>query len=130
MSKTLSPAQAAKRSGVSRWTIMRAIKASEIKALRDNHNHWRINEKSFDDWCKERSAHTDDAQPFAHAAAQPDAQADMAKSVRIAELEVETKMMRHQIDELKQDRDAWKQQAERLSEPRLGFFGQLLQKLK
>lgn len=125
MSKTLSPAQAAQRSGVSRWTIMRAIQSSEIEALRDNRNHWRINEKSLDDWCSARGAHTVAAQVDA----QPEAQVDLVQSVRIAELEVETKLLRQQIEDLKDDRDAWRHQAERLSEPRLSFFDKLKNKL-
>lgn len=46
----MSPAQAAQRAGVSRWTIMRAIKSNEIKAFRDNRNQWRITEEALVGW--------------------------------------------------------------------------------
>jgi len=117
MSKTLSPAQAAQRSGVSRWTIIRAIQATEIEALRDNRNHWKININSLDKWCIARGAHTVLAQVDA-----PDAQADTASKVRIAELETETRMLKVQLDEVKQDRDAWRDQAKELSTQKRGFF--------
>jgi excisionase family DNA binding protein len=129
MSNTLTPAQAAQRSGVSRWTIMRAIKATEIQALRDNHNHWKINEKSFENWCDARGAHTVHAQDVAQDA-HVSAQVDGTDKIRIAELEVETRMLKDQLDEVKEDREAWKRQAERLSAPRIGLFGNFFRKPK
>lgn len=46
----MSPAQAAQHVGVSRWTIMRAIKSNEIRAFRDNRNQWKISEKDLLAW--------------------------------------------------------------------------------
>lgn len=48
--RPLSPEAAAQLAGVSRRTIMRALKAQEIKALRDNHGRWRIDAQSFENW--------------------------------------------------------------------------------
>lgn len=46
----MSPAQAAQAAGVSRWTIMRAIKAHELQAMRDNRNQWKIATEDLDRW--------------------------------------------------------------------------------
>lgn len=46
----LSPTQAAQAVSVSRWTIMRAIKVHELKATRDNRNHWKIDPDELNRW--------------------------------------------------------------------------------
>lgn len=46
----MSPAQAAQCAGVSRWTIMRAIKSKELMAFRDNKNQWRITSDDLKAW--------------------------------------------------------------------------------
>jgi hypothetical protein len=44
-----------------------------------------------------------------------------------AELRVENRMLRERLDELRSDRDAWREQAERLSESRpIGIIGRIL----
>lgn len=120
MSKTISPAQASKLSGISRWTIVRAIQSGHIDALRDNRNHWKINQKSFDEWCSARSAHSEHAQSDALS----NEQVDVARSVKIAELEVETRMLKEKVGELQADRDAWRRMAEK---NRQGFFSRMFQ---
>ena len=47
---TITPNEAAKRTGRSRRTIMRAIEAREIEAHRDNRNQWRISEGALAQW--------------------------------------------------------------------------------
>jgi excisionase family DNA binding protein len=46
----MSPAQAAQVAGVSRWTIMRAIKSHELLANRDNRNQWKIAAEDLNRW--------------------------------------------------------------------------------
>lgn len=46
----MSPAQAAQVAGVSRWTIMRAIKSLDLLANRDNRNQWHIASDDLDAW--------------------------------------------------------------------------------
>lgn len=46
----MSPAQAAQVAGVSRWTVMRAIKSHSLHASRDNRNQWRISQSDLDSW--------------------------------------------------------------------------------
>lgn len=51
--KKLSPNQAAKIAGVSRGTIMTAVKSQKIKASRTNVG-WQIDSDSLDDWSASR----------------------------------------------------------------------------
>lgn len=53
----MSPAQAAQVAGVSRWAVMRAIKAQRLKAFRDNRNRWMIASRDLADWCAAHGAH-------------------------------------------------------------------------
>lgn len=51
-------------------------------------------------------------------------------SIEAAELRVENRMLREQMDELRSDRDKWREQAERLLEVRstTGFFNRLFRR--
>ena len=46
-----------------------------------------------------------------------------------AELRVENRFLKEQVQELKEERDRWRAQAERLSEPRPGFFEGVIDRL-
>ena len=105
----MSPAQAAQVAGVSRWTIMRAIKVQELQAIRDNRNHWQIAPDALDRWRTSTvrtpdAAHThqDSPETLAKLAAET-ARADGAEALLSREREA--------LDEMRADRDAWKQQA-------------------
>ena len=52
----ISPAHAAQSKNVSRRTIMRAIEALELKAIRDNRNRWKIDPHDLDRWAKAGSS--------------------------------------------------------------------------
>ena len=54
----MSPAQAAQAAGVSRWSVLRAIKALKLQAKRDNRGHWRIAPDDLADWCAAQGAHS------------------------------------------------------------------------
>ena len=101
----LSPAQAAQAASVSRWTIMRAIKRHEIKAIRDNRNHWKIDPDELDRW----SASTVRTVEVAHPAHTPE---DSAETLaHVASLEAENSQLRERISEIKEDRNAWREMA-------------------
>jgi len=103
----LSPAQAAQAASVSRWTIMRAIKRHEIKATRDNRNHWKIDPDELDRW----SAHTVRTVKAAHPTHTP---TDSAETLaRVASLEAENGQLRERLSEIKEDRDAWREMTQR-----------------
>ena len=50
----LSPQNAADRAGVSRRTVMVAIEKLDLKASRDNRNHWKIQEDDLAQWISDR----------------------------------------------------------------------------
>ena len=52
----MSPAQAAEVVGVSRWSIMRAINARKLQAVRGNRNQWLIASDDLAAWAEVRSA--------------------------------------------------------------------------
>lgn len=106
MGMTLSPEQAAKRAGVSRRTLLRAVQLQEIQAVRDNRNRWRIEVESLDAWALRRTP-TAQRPDLAQSSAQLDAE--------LAGLRVELAGLRVQLagrDELlravEADRDAWR----------------------
>ena len=103
----LSPAQAAQAASVSRWTIMRAIRNHEIKATRDNRNHWKIDPDELDRW----SASTVRTVEVAHPVHTPkDSPETLA---HVASLEAENSQLRERLSEIKEDRDAWREMAQR-----------------
>lgn len=105
----MSPAQAAQHTKVSRRTIMRAIESLELKAFRDNKNHWKIQLEDLDRWAAAQCAlsepvssksptlptYQDSPETLAKLASET-ARADAAERAR---------------DQAEADREAWKQQA-------------------
>jgi excisionase family DNA binding protein len=52
----MSPSQVAQQIGASRRTVMRAIEAKELKAFRDNRNHWKITPQALEEWANAQCA--------------------------------------------------------------------------
>ena len=52
----MSPSQVAQQIGGSRRTVMRAIEAKELKAFRDNRNHWKITPQALEEWANTQCA--------------------------------------------------------------------------
>lgn len=50
ISSPMSPAQVAHATNTSRRTVMRAIESQELKAFRDNRNHWKITAQDVEQW--------------------------------------------------------------------------------
>jgi len=117
----MSPAQAAQVADVSRWTIMRAIKSSDLQAFRDNKNQWRIKADDLNAWLSAQCAHTVQEEVDAHPAHPEPIAQDTLELVRVkAELEAE-KTLRATIEA---DRDHWRELAQKLAElrPRKWWF--------
>jgi len=103
----MSPTEAAQRIGVSRWSIMRAIKSHKLRAKRDNRNHWLITPDDLSAWRvqyahtvrQQISAHPNEVMELRENLASETARADAAERAR---------------DQAEADRDAWKQQASAL----------------
>lgn len=51
---TLTPAAAAKHAGCGRTTIMKALKANDLYATRDNRNRWKIGLDELEKWMENR----------------------------------------------------------------------------
>lgn len=62
----MSPSQVAQHIGASRRTVMRAIEAKELKAFRDNRNHWKITPQALEEWANAQCAPSGQVPTFAH----------------------------------------------------------------
>ena len=103
----ISPAQAAQAAGVSRWTVMRAIKDHILLAKRDNRNHWRIDPEDLDRWRASTVRTVEVAHPM-------HTQNDSPKTlVKVATLEAENGQLRERLLEAQADRDAWREMAQK-----------------
>jgi len=114
-----SMGEAARQAGVSKATIHRHIKAGKLSAVRNENGSYSI----------------DPAELFRAYPAQKQAVTVSVRQTETAveplKIDYEIALLRERIEELKQDRDAWRQQAERLllsgpdskkSASFLGFF--------
>lgn len=99
----MSPAQAAQVAGVSRWTIMRAIKSQELQAIRDNRNHWRIAPDALDRW-------------RAYTVRTPDAVHTLPSYQDSPEILAKLAAETARADAAEADRDAWRSMAEKLAD--------------
>lgn len=54
MDRSLSPDEAARRTGCGRSSIMRALYSGNLKAVRDNRNRWKIDIGDLDQWSGQR----------------------------------------------------------------------------
>lgn len=107
----MSPAEAAQVAGVSRWTIMRAIKTHDLRAVRDNRNHWKIDQEELDRWRTAHCAHSVPAQVALHTPADsPETLAKLAAETARADAAERAR------DQAEADRDAWRAQAEKLAD--------------
>lgn len=108
----LTPQQAADRAGVSRGTIMNAIKDGSLIAFRDNRNRWQIDDNELLKWLSSRTG-IDTGNSV-----NPDSQTPVPideNVIRIAVLEAELRGKDQRIADLERDRDDWKAQAQELA---------------
>ena len=109
----LTPEAAAKRAGVSRPTINRALKTRELQAHRDNRNRWRIDAADLDAWSASRiSGHADQIMTSGH-----DQQRDQLEQARsdLAAVREDLAAARATISQIEADRDRWQALAEKLA---------------
>lgn len=105
---------------------MRALKDRSLPAIRDNRNRWRIDQDELDRWSTARAV---TGRPLT-VDMTADTSGHVANSAEIAALRAENGQLRERLDELRQDRDAWREQAQRLASkanPR-GFIAWLLRR--
>lgn len=104
---SISPAHAAQSKNVSRRTIMRAIEARELKAVRDNRNRWKIDPKDLDLWADAQLAPSENA----HTALPT---SDLETKLAVAEAQRDA--AREQLAGVQEDRDRWREMAEKLAD--------------
>lgn len=120
MADYLTPGQVAHHAHCGRSSVMRALKSGELRGERDNRNRWKITREEADRWSGQRP--DSDRQMSGHDRSDP------AMNVDTTALETENKLLRERVEELRTDRDAWRRQAERLSEARSGIFGRIFRR--
>lgn len=106
----LTPAQAAKKAGVSRGTIMNALKNRDLPATRNNRNHWQIQDDDLSKWMAERGD---------NATVMPVSEPDTELKAQVQVLQAELRGRDLLIEQLKSD----------LAHARLPFWRKLLGKI-
>lgn len=74
----LSPAQVAQRCSTSRRSVMRAIERHELKAIRDNRNHWKVRAEDADRWADAHYTPSDHRPPYSPPTTQSDLISELA----------------------------------------------------
>lgn len=106
----LSPAQVAQRHTVSRRTVMRAVESHELKAIRDNRNHWKIAEDDADTWARAHCAPTAQTQPEIPSSVHID------RAPELAAAKAENDQLRERLKAAESDRDHWRDLAGKLAD--------------
>lgn len=115
----LSPQQAAEKADVSRRTIMVAIESQQLKAVRNNKNHWKIRPEDLDEWIQERGSFRKPTISDSSTETNSDSstsQEMMELKIKIAEMNVRLQAAEDSINNLRNERDSWKIQAQNLTE--------------
>lgn len=107
MTKRLTPAQAAKRAGVSRSTISRALKNMDLLGVRGNNNRWTIAEEDLEKW----SLHS--VQNSSHVQSNLLNEQLLKLTSEMSAQSVKIEMLESQIEDLKVDRNEWRAMAKR-----------------
>ena len=151
MTSTLSLNEAARRVGLSRWPVSRALQAGHLRGTRDNRGRWRVQTDDLEAWAAEHGSvePSTGAHSVRHGAqhgadeASTVLERSSASSVEVAELrlrleaaELRAADLVHERDEARRERDRWRTMAERLvereaerpavPEPRRGLLARLL----
>lgn len=94
---------------------MRALQAGHLRGIRDNEGRWQIAPEAIDDWMAMRRS-SDRQSPVMSAGQASVTATDTPETIaKLAVAEARVEMLTSQLNELRQDRDAWRAQAERLT---------------
>ena len=116
----LSPAAAAKIAGVSRSLISKEIKSGVLPATLKNNGHHAIEQADLDLWMSRRTARATPPEPEAVTRHPPTIDEVMRQELEMLR-EAYARLKGHQdataarLDDLAKDRDAWRDQAQRLA---------------
>ncbi|HEY7301309.1 MAG TPA: hypothetical protein VH684_25745 [Xanthobacteraceae bacterium] len=106
--------QAASAAGVNKSTILRAIRAGKVSATRDEHRQWLIEPAELHRVYAPAVARNGKVNGESNGAHQ----AELAEAnQRASAAEREAVLLRATIEDLRSDRDAWREQAQRLALP-------------
>jgi hypothetical protein len=96
---------------------MRAIESLELKAIRDNRNHWKIDPQDLDRWADVQDV------PSGHAHIILPTVPTSDLEVKLAVAEAQRDAARDQLTEVQKDRDKWREMAEKLADkPRRSWW--------
>jgi hypothetical protein len=107
MSYSLS--QAAEACRVNRTTISRAIKHGKLSATRDAHDHWQVEPAELHRVYPPAEARTEGARNGSHCRAHV---AEAALNMQVAALKETADLLLDQLDDVRKDRDHWRDQAQ------------------
>lgn len=108
---------------------MRAIESLNLKAIRDNRNHWKVSPEDADMWAAAQWAPTGQRPPEMPTPAHLDLTSELAASrAENAQLRERLADRDALIADLREDREKWRQQAAALLEDKRpkGFLKRLL----
>ena len=106
--------QAADAAGVNKSTVLRAIKAGKVSATRNEHDQWLIDPAELHRVYPPAGAGNGKMKGAGNDAHQADL---MEANQRAAMAELEVGLLRGTIEDLRRDRDSWREQAQRLALP-------------
>ena len=106
--------QAADAAGVNKSTVLRAIKAGKVSATRNEHDQWLIDPAELHRVYPPAGAGNGKVKGAGNDAHQ----ANLTESnQRAAVAELEVNLLRGTVEDLRRDRDSWREQAQRLALP-------------
>lgn len=130
----MSPAAAARHSGVSRSLISRALKSGELAGIKKNNGHWSIQEADLEQWMERTTIRAESEKPDPAPEQPVTRHADdiarieelenrlkesdekrQAAEVEAAQATGRLQAVEEHLSSVKSDRDAWKEQAETLA---------------
>ena len=98
-------AEAAKATGTNKTTVLRAIKSGKVSGTKDEHGNWRVEPAELHRVYPPADQRNGSTQ---HYAIPPAA----AFEAQIAALRDTAELLRAQLDDVRQDRDHWRDQAQ------------------
>ena len=111
---------------------MRALERNELKATRNNAGRWEITYEALEDWLSMRPHRTNDGQsPSTVTDSGQIEPTDTSKMLaKIAAAEARIAGLEARLSDTQADRDSWRDEAKRLSEPRPGIISQIITALR
>lgn len=109
----ITPNEAASILGIGRSSIMRAIKAHKLLAMRDNNNNWTIEKAELERWAADRKSRS---RPLTEQVAEKEVMDTPETLQKLAKAEARADAAERARDQAESDRDAWKEQAQKLAD--------------